>query len=70
MYIPRFRKIEQVVKEIKEVDTDTELNWRMIKSLIKLGAISQMKIGNAWLVNIDELYSIFWEIKNEHNNNR
>ena len=70
MYIPRFRRIEQVIKEISEVDADTELNWRMIKSLIKLGAISQMKIGNAWLINIDELYSIFWEIKNEHNNDR
>ena len=57
--------------EIKKVDPDTELNWRLLKQLIKEGKLSQMKIGNAWLVNTDELYSLFWkENKNENSNNR
>lgn len=60
MYFPRFRKIDKIVEEIKKVDPDNELNWRMIKTLIKEGVITQKKIGNAWLVNIDELYAKFW----------
>ena len=63
LYIPKFRRIEDVLKEIKETDPDTELNWRFIKQLISNGNISQMKIGNAWLINLDELCSIFWEVK-------
>lgn len=71
MYIPRFRKIDKIIEEVKKIDADTELNWRMIKHLIKDGIITQMKIGNAWLVNTDELYSIFYkENKNESDNNR
>ena len=30
LYIPKFRRIEDVLKEIKETDPDTELNWRFI----------------------------------------
>ena len=63
LYIPKFRRIDAVLKEIKETDPDTELNWRFIKQLISNGNISQMKIGNAWLINLDELCSIFWEGK-------
>ena len=63
LYIPQFRRIEDVLKEIKEIDPNTELNWRFIKQLISNGDISQMKIGNAWLINLDELCSIFWEGK-------
>ena len=63
LYIPKFRRIEDVLKEIKETDPDTELNWRFMKQLISNGNISQMKIGNAWLINLDELCSIFWEGK-------
>jgi hypothetical protein len=69
MYVPRFRRIETIVKEIKKIDPDTALNWRMIKQLISQGEITKMKIGNAWLVNIDELYSIFYKEKKNENNN-
>lgn len=69
MYVPRFRRIETIVKEIKKVDPDTTLNWRMIKQLISQDEITKMKIGNAWLVNIDELYSIFYKEKKNENNN-
>lgn len=60
MFIPRLRRIEQAIKEIKEFDKDTELNWRIIQQLVKTGVITSVKIGNAWLINIDELYSLFW----------
>jgi len=71
MYVPRFRKINTIVDEIKEKDKDTELTWNMIKLLIEEGNLNKMKIGNAWLVNTDELYSLFWkENKNENSNNR
>ncbi len=69
MYVPRFRRIETIVKEIEKVDPNTALNWRMIKQLISQGEITKMKIGNAWLVNIDELYSIFYKEKKNENNN-
>lgn len=61
MFIPRLRRIEQVIKEIKEFDKNTELNWRIIQQLIKTGAITSIKIGNAWLINVDELYSLFYK---------
>ena len=60
MFIPRLRRIEQAIKKIKEFDKDTELNWRIIQQLVKTGVITSVKIGNAWLINIDELYSLFW----------
>ena len=60
MFIPRLRRIEHAIKEIKEFDKDTELNWRIIQQLVKTGVITSVKIGNAWLINIDELYSLFW----------
>ena len=60
MFIPRLRRIEQAIKEIKEFDKDTELNWRIIQQLVKTGVITSVKIGNAWLINIDEIYSLFW----------
>lgn len=60
MYIPRFRKINQIIKEIKKFDKNTELNWEIIKYFIKNKQITPLKLGNAWLINIDELYSLFW----------
>ena len=60
MFIPRLRRIQQIVKEIKEIDKDTELNWRIIQKLIKSGILPAIKYGDAWLINADELYSLFW----------
>ena len=61
MYIPRLRKINVALKEIKRFDPNTTLKWRTIKMLIKAGKLTALKLGPAWLINIDELYSIFWE---------
>ncbi len=63
MYIPRFRKITEVLKEIKQFDKDTEITWDIIKYLIKNGFLTPLKLSNAWLINTDELYSLFWNNK-------
>lgn len=64
MFIPKLRKIEQVVEEIKKVDPNTELNKRMILQLISEGILTAHKYGNTWLINVDELYSLFYrEVK-------
>lgn len=64
MFIPKLRKIEQVVADIKKIDPNTELNRRMILQLISEGLLTATKYGNAWLINVDELYSLFYrEVK-------
>ena len=57
MYIPRLRRINDVLKEVKKEDPGTELHWKVIQHLAKSGAITTLKYGNAWLINLDELYA-------------
>ena len=59
MYMPRFRRINDAIAEIKKYDPNTILKWRTIKSLITAKKLTALKLSNAWLINIDELYSIF-----------
>ena len=61
MYIPRLRRINDVVAEIKEQDPETNITYRVIKELIAAKEITSMKYGNAWLINLDELYAYFSE---------
>ena len=61
MYIPRLRRINDVVAEIKEQDPETNITYRVIKELIAAKEITSMKYGNAWLINSDELYAYFSE---------
>ena len=61
MYMPRLRKINDAIKEIKQIDPNTPLKHRTIKMLINAGMLTALKLGPAWLINIDELYSIFWK---------
>lgn len=60
MYIPRLRYINDAVKEIKEKDAEFQVSYNLIAHLIKTKKITQLKYGNAWLVNMDELYAFFW----------
>ena len=62
-YLPRLRRINDVIKEIKSIDPDTELTWFLIQHLIKEGKITAIKYGNSWLINLDELYGLFWRKK-------
>ena len=42
------------------------LSWRTVQYMIKQGAITSIKFGDAWLINIDELYNYFTKAgKNE-----
>lgn len=59
MYIPRLRRINDVLAEMKKRDPKTALKWRTIQSMIKQGEITSIKFGDAWLINIDELYNYF-----------
>jgi len=55
MYLPRLRRISDVLKEVKQVDPDTCLNYKMLVTLMKQGVITPLKYGNAWVINMDEL---------------
>lgn len=68
MYIPRLRRIPDVVKEMRESDPESVITYALIIGLIKQKKITAMKYGNAWLVNLDELYFTFEETKNEKPN--
>ncbi len=59
MYIPRIRRISDVIKEIKKQDKDTMLNPTLIREWIKNEEVTCMKYGNAYAVNLDELYLSF-----------
>lgn len=57
MYIPRFRRMSDVIKEMKEKDPNTAMTMTLLYELIRSESITAMKYGNAWLINIDELYA-------------
>ena len=71
MYIPRLRKLDQVYKIFKEKDKNTALSKHMLEKLIFSEKITKIKYGNAWLINLDELFAFFntKEKKNEKNDN-
>ena len=59
MYIPKLRKKERVIKEIRKIDSGTEFTMTLLNKLIKNGEISKIDYGNAQLVNLDELAEFF-----------
>jgi len=56
MYIPRLRRISDVIKEIKDADPQTVISRWFIIQLIRSQEITPLKYGDAWLINTDELY--------------
>ena len=56
MYILRLRKIDAVLKDMKQADPDTVVSRYFITKLLRDGQITPLKYGDAWVVNIDELY--------------
>ena len=56
MYIPKLRRIAEALKEIKKQDPDTVLTRHFIEELIHKNEITALKYGDAWLINLDELY--------------
>ena len=55
MYLPRLRRIADVLNKVRQVDPDTCLTRSMLIELMKQGVITPLKYGNAWVVNMDEL---------------
>ena len=58
MYIPRLRRINDVIREMKKADPESIITYCAIMKLIECKKISAMKYGNAWLINLDELYHV------------
>ena len=56
MYLPRLRRIDTVIKAMKQADPDTVVSRYFITTLLREGKITPIKYGDAWVVNIDELY--------------
>ena len=56
MYVPRLRRIETVIKEIKTVDPKSVSSRWVIIQLISSEELTPLKNGAAWLINTDELY--------------
>lgn len=56
MYVPRLRRIETVLKEIKQSDPQSVISRWFILQLVRSEEITQLKYGDAWLINTDELY--------------
>ena len=59
MYIPRLRKIGHAIKEIKSIDPNTELNEYLLFQLVRKKELKTIKYGNAWLINLDDLFGFF-----------
>lgn len=47
MYLPRLRRVNDALKEIKESDPNSMLTYRMLIALMKEGKITSLKYGNA-----------------------
>lgn len=58
MYIPRLRRISDVINEMKKADPDSIITHYTIIKLIEVGKLTALKYGNAWLINLDELYCV------------
>lgn len=67
MYIPRMRKISQIVKEMKEKDANTAITYYLIETMLLRNKLTKIKWSNTWLLNIDELYGFFTGDKTENN---
>lgn len=56
MYIPRLRRLSDVIAEIKAEDPKSQVTRSFLLFLLKKKKLTPMKYGNAWLINLDELY--------------
>lgn len=68
MYIPRLRRISDVINEMKKADPESIITYYTIIKLIEVGKLTALKYGNAWLINLDELYCVLGGKPYEENN--
>jgi len=57
MYLPRLRRLNDVLKEIKKADPRTCLTYYMLREMLKDGQLTNFHYGNSYVVNLDELYA-------------
>ena len=63
MYLPKLRKISDVINEMKANDPHTVITRHFIEFLIHTNKITALKFGDAWLVNLDELFIFLSAVK-------
>ena len=56
MYVPRLRRIDTIIKEIKTADPKSVISRWFLLQLIRSEEITPLKYGDAWVINTDELY--------------
>lgn len=56
MYLPRLRRIDTVIKTMKQADRNTVISRFFPTKLLREGKITPLKYGDSWVINIDELY--------------
>lgn len=59
MYIPKLRRINDALEELKSIDPDCPLTWYALRELCQKGYLTTIKYGNSWLINMDELSLLF-----------
>ena len=55
MYLPRLRRLNDILREIKKADPNTSLTYYTLKELLNNGQLTYLKYGNAYAINLDEL---------------
>lgn len=67
MFIPRIRKINQLVGDVKKQDPNTAITYYLIETMLLRYQLSKIKWSNTWIVNLDELAEFFTlKIKNKN----
>lgn len=50
----RMRTVHQIVDYFKENDPDTRVNSWMIYSMLRSGQLNHLKVGNKYLIDLDQ----------------
>lgn len=53
MGIPKMRTIQELVKEIKQLDNDTQITVSAIRRLVRENKIKSVRVGNKTLINLE-----------------
>lgn len=66
MYVPRYKKLKDAVKEIKRKDKRINSYFSSLQMyhLLRTKVISNVRIRNDYYINMDELYKLFTEEEN------
>lgn len=57
--VARIRTVRQVAAYMREMDPQTQLGEHAIRQLIRDGEINVIKVGNKFLLNLDQIVERF-----------